>query len=151
MADTFHPPQKLDIHDPNLSKSFIKWKRELQVYIAATESDQKPAVTQTAIILNCAGPEFIQVYDQFTWETEVDKNNPEKVIEKLEGYCSPQGNVVVNSFRFWILPWMEPFDVYLTELCAMAELCEYADLERMLRDKIVFFFCTWKTPRIAPQ
>ena len=38
--------------------------------MAATERDQKPAVTQTAIILNCAGPEFIQVYDQFTWETE---------------------------------------------------------------------------------
>ena len=82
--------------------------------MAATERDQKPAVTQTAIILNCAGPEFIQVYDQFTCETEADKNNPDKVIEKLEGYCSPQGNVVVNSFRFWKLPWMEPFDVFLT-------------------------------------
>ena len=33
---------------------------------------------------------------------------------------------------------MEPYDVYLTELRAMPELCEYADLERMLRDKIVF-------------
>ena len=60
--------------------------------MAATESVQKPAVTQTTIILNCAGPEFIQVYDQFTWETEADKNNPDKVILKLEGYCSPQGN-----------------------------------------------------------
>ena len=62
----------------------MKWKRELQVYMAATERDQKPAVTQTAIILNCSGPEFIQVYDQFMWETEVDKNNPDKVLEKLE-------------------------------------------------------------------
>ena len=42
--------------------------------MAATERDQKPAVTQTAIILNCAGPEFIQVYDQFTWETQADKS-----------------------------------------------------------------------------
>ena len=134
-----YDPQKLDIHDPNLSKSFMKWKRELLVYTAATERDQKPAVKQTAIILNCAGPEFIQMYGQFTWETEADKNNTDKVIEKLEGYCSPQGNVVVNSFRFWKLPWMEPFDVFLTELRSMAELCEnYADLERMLRDNIVF-------------
>ena len=59
----------------------MKWKRELQLYMAATERDQKPAVTQTVIILNnCAGPEFIQVYDQLTWETEADKNNPDKVI-----------------------------------------------------------------------
>ena len=33
---------------------------------------------------------------------------------------------------------MEPFDVFLTELRSMAELCDYADLERMPRDKIVF-------------
>ena len=118
--------------------------------MAATERDQKPAVTQTAIILNCAGSEFIQVYDQFTWETEADKNNPDKVIEKLESYCSPQGNVVVNSFRFCKLPWMEPFDVFFTELPSMAELCEYADLESMPRDKIVFSVCAWKTEKMAP-
>ena len=47
--------------------------------MAATETDHKPAVMQIAKILNCAGPEFIQVYDQFTWETEVDKNNPHKL------------------------------------------------------------------------
>ena len=93
----------MDIHDPNLSKSFMKWKRELQVYMTAMERAQKLAVTQTAIILNCSGPEFIQVYDQFTWETQADKNNPDKFIEKLEGYCSPQGNVVVNSLRLWKL------------------------------------------------
>ena len=28
--------------------------------------------------------------------------------------------------------------MFLTELRSMAELCEYADLERMLRDKIAF-------------
>ena len=54
--------------------------------MAATERDQTLAVTQTATILNCAGPEFIQAYDQFTWETEADKNNAAKVIEKLESY-----------------------------------------------------------------
>ena len=33
---------------------------------------------------------------------------------------------------------MESFDVFLTALRSMAELCEYANLERMLRDKILF-------------
>ena len=47
--------------------------------MAATESDQKPVVAQTTIILNCAGPEFIQVYDQFTWETEADKTTQIKL------------------------------------------------------------------------
>ena len=135
--NSFHPPPKLDIHDPNLADSFKRWKRELQVYMAATETDQKPANTQTAIVLNCARVQFIRIYDQFTWENDGDKLLPTKVMETLEGYCAPKRNVV-NSFRFWNAEWREPFDIFLTELRAMAELCEYQDEDRTMRDKIVF-------------
>ena len=90
-----------------------------------------------AIILNCAGAQFIWVYDQFTRESNGDKLLPTKVMEKLEGYCAPKGNVV-NSFRFWNAEGREPFDIFLTELREMAELCEYQDEDRTMRDKIVF-------------
>ena len=60
-----------------------------------------------------------------------------KVMEKLEGYCTPKGNVV-NSFRFWNAEWREPFGIFLTELCVMAELCEYQDEDRTMTNKIVF-------------
>ena len=115
--DSFHTPPKLDIHDPNLAHSIKRWKRELQVYKAATEKDQKPANTQAAIILNCAGAQFIKMYDQFTWENDDDKLLPTKVMTKLERYCAPKGNVVVNSFRFWNAERREPFDMFLTIAC----------------------------------
>ena len=106
--------------------------------MVATEKIKKANATQVAIILNCAGPEFISVYDHFEWSSEGDKDRPDKLLEKLEEYCAPKGNVVVNAYRFWNARWKEPFDAYLTELRTMAALCEYDDVDRMIRDKIVF-------------
>ena len=39
MADSghFRPPLRLNVHEPNLADSFQKWKRELEVYMVATE------------------------------------------------------------------------------------------------------------------
>ena len=91
-----------------------------------------------AIILNCAGPDFISIYYHFQWSSEGDKERPDKLLEKLEEYCAPKGNVVVTAYRFWNARWKEPFDAYLTELRTMAALCEYDDVDRMIRDKIVF-------------
>ena len=47
---------------------------------------------QVAIILHCAGPKVIVIFDQFTWtaegETESDKKDPTKVLAKIEKYCN---------------------------------------------------------------
>ena len=137
--NSFHPPAKLDIHDLNLADSFKRWKRELQVYMAAMKKDQKPANTQTATILNCAGAQFIRIYGRFTWENDGDKLLPTKVMETLEGYCAPKRNVFVNSFRFWNAERSrETFYIFSTESRAMAELCEYQDEDRTMRYKIIF-------------
>ena len=44
----------------------------------------------------------------------------------------------MESYRFWHIPWREPFDAFLSELRSRADACEYQDPERMIRDKIVF-------------
>ena len=58
--------------------------------------------------------------------------------KKLEEYCNPQENEVLQSFRFWNIPFHEPFDVFLTELYSRAASCNFKEKERMIRDKIVF-------------
>jgi hypothetical protein len=45
---------------------------------------------QIAIILNCAGPRIIDIYDEFIWDEEGDEKKPDKLFEKLEGYCNPR-------------------------------------------------------------
>ena len=71
---------------------------------------------QIAIILNCAGPHIIDIYDQFIWDEEGDEMKADKLFEKLEGYCNPRKNEVLESHRFWNVQYQESFDNFLTEL-----------------------------------
>ena len=125
----FHLTPNLDLTDGNLADSFRKWKRQLKVYMEASGANNKLKQRQTAIILHCAGPQVLEVYD---------KNDPVKVLEKLEEYLNPRENEVLQSFRFWNIPFHEPFGVFLTELYARAASCNFKEKERMIRDKIVF-------------
>ena len=65
------------------------------MYLVASGSSAKDGKVQTAIILNCAGPQWLEVYDNITWESDDDKHNPDKVLEALENYCNPRDNEVV--------------------------------------------------------
>ena len=103
-----------------------------------SRANNKPKQRQTAIILHCAGLQVLEVYDHFHVEADDDKNDPAKVLEKLEEYCNPRENEVLQSFRFWNIPFHEPFDVFLTELYSRAASRNFKEKQRMIRDKIVF-------------
>ena len=136
----FKPPSTLDIVDGNISENFKKWKRQMEVYMLASGGSEKEKNIQTNIILHCAGPNVIDVYDQFTWAEDTDKVDPEKVYKKLEEYCNPRKNEVIESHRFWNtnLDDYPSFEHFLTELRKRVESCNFKDNNRMIRDKIVF-------------
>ena len=53
----------------------------MEMYLAASGASGK---VQTAIILNCAGPQVLEVYDNIAWQSNDDKHKPDKVLEALE-------------------------------------------------------------------
>ena len=134
----FRLPPQLDINSGNISENFKQWKRQVEVYLAASDATAKDKKVQTAIILNCAGPEVLEVYNNFTWESEGDEEKPDKVLEALERYCNPRNNEVFESHKFWNTPYQEPFDKFVTELQTRAVSCNFQEKDRMIRDKIVF-------------
>ena len=86
---------------------FGKCVRELQTVETASGSvlssfwtSEKDDKVQTAIILNCAGPHVLDVYDTFIWTDDGDKDKPDRVLEALERYCNPRDNEVIESHRF---------------------------------------------------
>ena len=109
----------------------------MEVYLAASGASEKDEKVQTAIILNCAGPHVLEVYDNFLWAKAEDKDKPIKVLEALERYCNPRDNEVLESHRFWNIPYQEAFDEFLTELKTKSASCNFQEKERMMRDKIV--------------
>ena len=43
----------------------------MEVYLAASGASAKNGKVQTAIILNCAGPQVLEVYDNIAWESRI--------------------------------------------------------------------------------
>ena len=119
----------------------------MEVYLAASGASVKDEKVQTAIILNCAGPQVLEVYDNIAWEIDDDKHKPDKVLEALENYCNPRDNEVLESHRFWNIQYQEPFDKFLTELKTRAASCNFQEKDRMMRQNCVYR--DWKTSRIT--
>ena len=135
----FRLPPSLDITDGNVAENYKKWRRQMDIYLIASGATTKDKAIQTAIILHCAGPQVLELYDHFTFAADDDKDDPKILLEKLKEYCNPRQNEVIQSHRFWNVQWQEPFDVFLTELRTRAEDCNFqAQKERMIRDKVVF-------------
>jgi hypothetical protein len=64
-----------------------------------------------------------------------------KLFDKIESYCNPRKNEVLESHRFWVTNPDEctSFDSFLTEFWKHVESCNFdTQTERMLRDKIGF-------------
>ena len=56
-----------------------------------------------AILLLCAGPDVVKVFDQIDFDSANDKKDVKKVLEKLERYSMPLKNEVLASHKFWSL------------------------------------------------
>lgn len=134
----FRLPPELNLSTGNIADNFRKWRRQLEVYLEASGGSAKPNKTQTAIILHCAGPQALEVYDQFQFEDDSHRTDPDKVLEKLHDYCNPRSSEVLETYRFWNTATIEPFDAFITELRTKADKCNFLEKDRMIRDKIVF-------------
>ena len=112
----------------------------MEVYMIASGASEKDKKIQTSIVLHCAGPKVIEIYDQFEWDSPDDKDDPEKVYRNIEKYCNPRKNEVLESHRFWNckLEHFPSFEHFLTELRKLVESCNFTEKDRMIRDKIVF-------------
>lgn len=101
----------------------------MEVYMEASWASAKPAKARTAIILHCAGPEALEVYDQFEFTEEEAKHDPDTVLEKFRQYCNPRNNEVLMRYRFWNIVYSVPFDKFVTELRNLAKQCNFEEKE----------------------
>ena len=116
-------------------------KRQFEINLKAFKNDVPTVDGETivAILLFCAGPLVVKVFDQIDFESADDKKDVKKVLEKLERYCMPLKNEVLASHKFWSLEYYEPLDKFLTDLRVLAEECSFETLtNRLICDKLVF-------------
>ena len=62
---------------------------------------------------------------------------PDEAFKKLEVYCNPSKNQVIESHRLWDVTMEEPFGNFLTELRRRADCCKFKENDKMICDNFV--------------
>lgn len=132
------PPTELNVTEGNVSENFRQWRRQVELLLLAIEAEEKPKIRQKAIILHCAGPQAQEICEQLQHDENEDVNDPQILLKKLHDYYNPRKNEVLESFRFWNIEKVSSCDVFITQLRAQAEKCNFKEKDRMIRDKIIF-------------
>ena len=57
----FRLPPQLELTGGNVTENFKKWKRQVDVYLAASGGTDKAKEVQVAIILSCGGPHVVEI------------------------------------------------------------------------------------------
>ena len=81
---TLPPPAILEIHNPQASEKWKKFKRARTNYVLVTEFNKKPEAVQVATLLTVIGEEAREVFSTFTdWAAEGDDAKIEPVLVKF--------------------------------------------------------------------
>ncbi|CAC5379298.1 unnamed protein product [Mytilus coruscus] len=132
-------PGKLDL-DGNISTNWKKFKRAWDNYEIASGLSTKDAKLCTATLLTCIDPEAMDIFDGLAFESEDDKKDITKVIEKFEAFCIGITNETFERYTFNICNHCETenTDTYVSKLRKLAKTCNYQDsIEILIRDTIV--------------
>ena len=81
--DSFKPPDVFCFDGPNIAQRWTRWQKQFQTYYKACELGKKDKDVQVAILLHNAGPEAQEIYEQFQYTAEGDKDDYKKVLENF--------------------------------------------------------------------
>ena len=128
----FHLPSNLDLTDGNLTDSFGKCKRQLEVFVEASGANNKQCSFYIGLEHKFSKSMIISTLKPMM--TNMTQQRSSKSLKS-----TVTSNKIKSSKVFlWNIPFHEPFDVSLTELYSCAASGNFKEKEQMIRDKIVF-------------
>lgn len=135
------PPDALVLAG-NVAENWRKFKQRLELYLEATESEDKQRTEKrkAAILLHVAGPEAVEVFNTFTL-TEEEKGSYSTLLRKFEDYCTPKCNETYERyvFRSRMQSEGECFESFYRDLQLKAQSCNFSTLSSsLIRDQIVY-------------
>ena len=141
MSLEFRPPDSISLSG-NLAHNWRLWKQRFNLFMTATESNAKVDNTKIAMLLASIGPDAFERYNHFTFDEAAgeDSKSYVQVMRKFEDHFNCLKRTVFSRYQLWTYRRAEqqPFVDYLTAIQNLADACQFAEKENMIRDKIVF-------------
>ncbi|XP_037031287.1 uncharacterized protein LOC119070876 isoform X2 [Bradysia coprophila] len=123
----------------DLESNWKKFRQEFDIYMMASEKNQKSSEIQAALLLNMIGEYGRQLFNYFEMN-DTDKKDVDKILAKFEEICVPKKNVVMERLKFNRRCQQngETFDQFLEAIQNLILSCEYGnDEDNILRDRIL--------------
>ncbi|XP_059052349.1 uncharacterized protein K02A2.6-like [Achroia grisella] len=136
------PPAELCLEGgpSNRADTWRKWLRQFRVFLKASGVHKEASDVQASLLINLVGSEGYDIYTTFKFNSEDEKENIEKVIEKFDNHFGTKTNTTMVRFKFFTRCQEvgESIDDYVTALKLLSQRCEFEQLEdSLLRDRIV--------------
>ena len=97
------------------------------------------------MLLASIGPDALERYNHFTFDEAAgeDSKSYVQVMQKFKDHFSGLKRTVFSRYQFWTNRRAEqqPFVDYLTAIQNLADACEFAEKENMIRKKNRVFYC----------
>ena len=136
--DHFQLPEALSLQG-NLADNWRRWKQRFQLHMTASGKNKNSDEVKTATLLHLAGPDALEVFNTFSFETPGDEKKVDKVLEKFDAHCEPRKNITWERHVFNTRNQQpgETIDQYVTDLRNKAKTCEFGELtESLIKDRI---------------
>ncbi|XP_064464833.1 uncharacterized protein LOC135376168 [Ornithodoros turicata] len=135
------PPDPL-LLSGNVADNWRKFKQRLELYLEATEVEEKPRTgkRKIATLLHVAGPDAVEVFNTFSLTAE-ERASYTTLLQKFEAYCTPKCNETYERyvFRCRMQNEGEPFEAFYRDVQLRAQSCNFSTLtDSFIRDQIVY-------------
>ena len=117
-----------------------KFRRIWENYEIATRLNKQDSSLRVATLLSCIWSDVLDIFDGLSFDTEAERQDINKVLEKLEAYCIGETNETYERYVFNTRDQQqgESFDSYLTALRSLIKTCNFGTLQdNLLRDRVV--------------
>ena len=111
-----------------------------EIYLVASEKDEKPDKFKVNPLLSCAGSEAIEEFSHFDYGEDESPENYEDVCHKFEQLCQGARNVIYERFVFNRRSQHEGerIDNFVSDLKRLSLTCEFGAIkDSLIRDRIV--------------
>ena len=96
--DKFNPPDPL-IFDGNIREHCKGWKKELELYLVATEKDRKKNKVNSIILLSWIGPQGREIYNTVTFSAFGEIPFSDILCPKNISSVAPKTHLFLFSFK----------------------------------------------------
>jgi len=134
-------PERLAFKDDATRKQdWEMFRQAWENYEISPQLIDHPKKRRTATLLTCFSPSALKIYNSLTFESEDDKYDIDKVLEKMTTFCRGVVNETYERYIFNTRSQLdnESVDDFYAALRGISKNCSFGDLtSSLIKDRII--------------